>query len=225
MLEATLDDVWVLANQVTDFLLNGNNLIIITVALIILAFLFYYFRGRKPETTDIREMIRADRGPLEKIAFFIPVYHGYREREDRREADKVLRDFLAKKLKDVKKEFKEAYRDAMAADMSGLSGKLDSAIALFDKLEAKITHADYGYASFWGALKIREEELDRMYDFDNLLVKQPEELGKKVAGVADAIVSENIKSTEKALGNLIKELRQLDKIFDERKGFMLKISR
>jgi hypothetical protein len=213
-----------IANWLTDFLLKDDRFIWVTLALIAFAFAAYYFRGRKPETKDLRETIRADRSLVEKIAFYIPVYHGYREREDRRDADKLLRDYVARKLKDVQKDLKEVYRSAMAADLTELSAKLDSAIALFDKLRSRIEHADYGYASLWGALKIREEELDRMYELDERLVKYPEVLSARVEALSRAVESENIKKASTALADLVADLRKFDKAFGERKDYILKVS-
>ena len=34
----------------------------------------------------------------------------------------------------------------------------------------KVNHASYGYSGFFDVVKVREESLDRMIDFDNKLV-------------------------------------------------------
>jgi len=46
---------------------------------------------------DIRQRVKEDQGILKKIQMFVPGFRGYRQREDLRDADRMLRDQLAKK--------------------------------------------------------------------------------------------------------------------------------
>ena len=50
--------------------------------------------------TDLYEQIKGDRGRIESFVGKIPGYKGYKEKEMRREADKMLREALARRLEE-----------------------------------------------------------------------------------------------------------------------------
>ena len=43
---------------------------------------------------DYRVKVKTQKSTLEKIMGYIPLYHGYKEKELRRESDKILRNFI-----------------------------------------------------------------------------------------------------------------------------------
>ena len=59
---------------------------------------------------DIRQRVSEDQGVLKKIQMFIPGFRGYRQKEDLRDADRMLRDQLVKKLSLQRKQVEGARR-------------------------------------------------------------------------------------------------------------------
>jgi len=43
---------------------------------------------------------------------------------------------------------------------------MDRLLAKIERVNEKVNHASYGYAGFFDAIKIKEEHLDRMMDYD-----------------------------------------------------------
>jgi hypothetical protein len=131
---------------------------------------------------DPMEQAKSERGLIEKGVSWIPGYKGYKEKEMRRALDKQVRDALAKKL------------DARARKLTSLQGKLLSTGGLLwvddvEKLVARlrtvrdrIKTASYGYSSFFDLTKVKEDDLDRMLQFD-------QELGLQLAAM-DAAFSD-----------------------------------
>ncbi|MEI6290687.1 MAG: hypothetical protein WCP19_09665, partial [Chloroflexota bacterium] len=69
--------------------------------------------------SDFFGRVVGDQDPIRKLASYIPGFNGYLERENRRSADKILRDTVAKR-------FEEQYKrlSALQADLVS-SGQID----------------------------------------------------------------------------------------------------
>jgi hypothetical protein len=136
---------------------------------------------------DLRETVTGALGGFEKLMGKIPGYKGYKDKELRREADKLLRVELAHKLDDQR------------VRMSGLQGELigQGQILFIDDLgraETKlqllidrIKTASYGYAGLFDAVKIKEEQLDALYEFDNQMMDYVDDVAANVDDVSSAI--------------------------------------
>jgi hypothetical protein len=124
---------------------------------------------------------------IEKGVSWIPGYKGYKEKEMRRAVDKQVRDALAKKL------------DARARTLTNLQQKLlaSGGILWMDDIERlvarlrtvrdRIKTASYGYAPFFDVTKVKEDDLDRMIQFDQELGEQMSAVDAAIAGVEVAI--------------------------------------
>ncbi len=150
---------------------------------------------------DILGKARSQQNLLERIAGRIPGFRGYREKELRRDADRIEREHLARQLEECKKTL-----DAWAADASR-SGALDSindietARKRLDKLIARIRYADRGYAGFFDAVKLDEEALSRVYAFDAALLSDVDAIRGALSS-ADAVrgMIERVDSLDAKLG-------------------------
>lgn len=118
------------------------------------------------------------KGLGEKIASYIPGYRGYKQKEVRREADKLLRDFMVKRLKKARSHLKTVLREVAESDAVGLFKGLNRISAILDGVISKIEHADYGYAGFFDLIKVREADLDKLMDYDYRLLGTCEEISR-----------------------------------------------
>lgn len=139
--------------------------------------------------TDLYEQIKGDRGRIESFLGKIPGYKGYKEKEMRREADKLLRDALARRveeqwrrLPDIQKQLLSSAQIQWLDDIEGATMKLQLFI---DRLKT----ATYGYAGFFDAVRVKEEELDQLYNFDLALDAHVEEITAGVDTLSSAAMS------------------------------------
>lgn len=129
----------------------------------------------------ILDKARAGQGFLEQIANAIPGFQGYREKELRRDADRIEREHLANRLEDVKKTLNTLASDATrSGSLDGLND-IEAARKRLDKVAARIRYADRGYGGFFDAVKIDEAVLERVYQFDLGLVADVEAV-RRAAG-------------------------------------------
>ncbi len=119
---------------------------------------------------DYRHTIEDSKGGLETLASKIPGYRGYKEKEDRRAADKLLREHLADQLNEQQRRLAELQRDLLEGGGLLLVDDLERAVTKVQKLADKVRTASYGYAGLFDEVKVKEEELDALYDFDESML-------------------------------------------------------
>lgn len=139
--------------------------------------------------TDLYEQIKGDRGRIESFAGKFPGYKGYKEKEMRRAADKLLREALARRLEEQWRRLPDFQKQLLSAgqiqwldDIEGATMKLQTFI---DRLKT----ATYGYAGFFDAVRVKEDELDQLYNFDMALDEQVSEITAAVDALASAVMS------------------------------------
>jgi hypothetical protein len=119
---------------------------------------------------DFRHTIEDSKGGLETLALKIPGYRGYKEKEDRRAADKLLREHVADQLSEQQRRLAELQRDLLEGGGLLLVDDLERVVTKVQKLADKVRTASYGYAGLFDEVKVKEEELDALYDFDESLL-------------------------------------------------------
>jgi predicted signal transduction protein with EAL and GGDEF domain len=132
---------------------------------------------------DFQERIEKRRRMLERLTGLIPGYNRYQQLEKRRDADRTNRDILYGDLKEqinALERINIALTDAKKIDNLD---DVDRAIRKLRTVADRIRLADYGVSGFFDALKIEEEELDRMYDFDLSLAEQVKAIRDKVVEI------------------------------------------
>jgi len=132
---------------------------------------------------DFQERIEKRRRMLERLTGLIPGYNRYQQLEKRRDADRANRDILYGDLKeqiDALERLNLALTDAKKIDDLD---DVDRALSKLRTVADRIRLADYGVSGFFDALKIEEEELDRMYDFDLSLAEHVKAIKDKVAEI------------------------------------------
>jgi hypothetical protein len=149
------------------------------------------------------------RNLLERLGAKIPGFKGYLEKELRREVDKMQRDWLASQLDRCRQGVGARIRDW---SRSGNLANLDLASSidkLLDRFGNRIRHADYGYSGFFDAVKIREDELDRIYEFDLGLTERVEDIARRIESLPGT-------ASEPELRSVLSSVEAADHDFDER---------
>jgi hypothetical protein len=115
---------------------------------------------------DLQAKVKSERSVLEKIMGYVPLYHGYKEKELRRESDKILRNFIFQNLDESTQNLKKTQTELVDSDKMKFAGLVDKTITKCDTISQRINHAESGYSGFWDATKIKEDDLDKLYELD-----------------------------------------------------------
>lgn len=153
---------------------------------------------------DFYQKITDMQGTLEDLARKIPGFSGYLEKEDRREADRLLREHITRRYEELLTEFTRVQQGLISR--TGLQ-YMERAQGIDTKLRTFIDRIDTaarGYSGVFDPIKVREDALARLYAFDNSLLVYLDQFAEGVKQLEDA-GSETIDSI----------LTQLDKIMNE----------
>lgn len=138
---------------------------------------------------DLRETVGASLGGFENLVRKIPGYQGYKEKELRREADKLLRMEMAARFDDQRKRLSELQHKLISLAKIEFLDDLERAVMKLQLLIDRVKTASYGYAGLFDAVKVKEEQLDALYEFDNQMLGFVDEVASDVDQVASAITA------------------------------------
>ena len=119
----------------------------------------------------ILDKARAGQNLLERIMNKVPGFKGYRERDLRRDADRLQREHLASELEHCKKALNDLAMKASREGALDAINDIETARKRLDKVIARIRYAERGYSGFFDTVKVDEAVLARVYDFDLALIE------------------------------------------------------
>ena len=167
---------------------------------------------------DLREHIRAQEGGLERLMRKIPGFAGYKDREERRQADQMQRAHVADSLARERDRIASVAQQQMSSgSLQGLDA-LDKVQGLCDRVIDRIRHAAQGYGAFFDAVRIDVEALDRVYEHDLGLLTDVAAVSEAITALATAAQSQEPLGPR--LAAVESQLRQLDQKLDNRTRVM-----
>lgn len=157
---------------------------------------------------DMYDKIEGESTILGKIASKIPGFSGYIEKSRRREADQMLRETIAARLEEVRIQLAGVHqmlsRDIIKAiDHAEPLGQADTRLM---GLIGKVRDAPQGYAGFFDAVKVKEDDLARVYAFDESILAYSDQIAADVNAVEKAVdMDGDISSSIRALDSTLRE--------------------
>jgi hypothetical protein len=149
---------------------------------------------------DLRETIQEHLGGLEELVSKIPGYSGYKAKETRREADKLLRMEIARQLDEQRRRLADLQVQLISTGQIEYLDDVDRAVTKLQGLVDRIKTASYGYAGLFDAVKVKEEQLDALYEYDNALLEHATTVKGRVNELVTAV------DTGEGIGSTIREL-------------------
>ncbi|MDX1813320.1 MAG: hypothetical protein R3319_00855 [Candidatus Bathyarchaeia archaeon] len=157
----------------------------------------------------------------ERIVAAIPGFRGYKEKELRRESDKLVRNHLHLKLSESKDDLKTVFQKLSDRRYFDVITDMDRLMAKVDRVTEKVNHASYGYAGFFNIVKVTEENLDRMIDFDNKLVDEADGLAADIDAFKAEIAKGETKNVKGRVQSVTDKVETFEETFDKRAEVIL----
>ena len=132
---------------------------------------------------DFFQKVNSQQDPFKKLASFIPGFKGYIERQNRRDADKVLRDTVARRFEDHWRRASQLQSDLVSNGQISFVDDMEKAAIKLRTFIDKISTAPRGYSGMFDAVKINEEELESIYQFDAAFFDLAEQVGRALDNV------------------------------------------
>jgi hypothetical protein len=166
---------------------------------------------------SLLDNVKDEMSDLEKLLAKIPGYKGYKEKEQRREADKLLRDHIVNRLRTVKTKLDGLQTDLISAGKIDLLDETGSAATQLQTFIDRLRTASYGYAGLFDAARIKEDDLDRVYEFDASLLSYADRLDSAIVSAREGVEGEDTRSLILMLRDLA---REANATFDERQDVL-----
>ena len=176
------------------------------------------------DKNDVTSNVQGQMNLPEKIASFIPGFRGYKEKELRRESDRLIRNHLYMKLTIEKNELRDIEQKLADRRYFDVLTDMDRLLAKMDRVVEKVNHASEGYSGFFDAVKVREENLDHMIDFDNKLLDGANALTTEIDAFKADLASGVTTNLKTRVQNVTDKLESLENTFDQRNEVILGVN-
>lgn len=168
---------------------------------------------------DVIGRVEEQRNAVEKLIESIPGWGGYQKRQKRRQADKLLREALATKLREQRQRLTAAQKKLISRGRLDLVDDVENAVTQLKTFTDRIRFASYGYAGLFDAVKIEDEELQRLYDFDAALLDYAERLDAANQHLQEAISEDS--RVEETLDIIQQIVQEANAAFEQREHVLL----
>jgi len=155
--------------------------------------------------SDILGRIREEQDIFGKLLGKIPGFNGYFDREQRRSADKLLRETVAARYEEQWRRVSSLQRDLISQGGLAYVDDLEAAAIKLRQFVDRIKTASYGYAGFFDAVKIQSEELESLYQYDLWLLTLIDEIGRAIDNVESSIGTDGLPASIRHLTRLAQE--------------------
>jgi hypothetical protein len=164
--------------------------------------------------SEFFDKVSSQTDPFKKLIGHIPGFSGYVERQNRRDADKLLRDTVAQRFEELWKRCSNLQTDLVASGAIQFVDDMEKAAIQLRTFVDKISAAPRGYSGLFDAVKINEKELETLYQFDLAFF----DLAGQVSGALDNVEASlaDESALPAAIRNLISSSRLAVETYNKR---------
>jgi hypothetical protein len=170
-------------------------------------------------TGDLTEKIQASQNKFEQLVSRLPGYSGYKAKEQRREADELLRLQVARRYEEQHRRLGSVQYNLSSQGRLDAMMSLERAGSKLQLLIDRLRSASYGYAGWFDAIKVDEEALDRLYDFDRAMLDGVDEIAALLDRAEDAAQSPEYSAG--AAAELTAAIERLNNTFSQRQDAII----
>jgi hypothetical protein len=167
------------------------------------------------------DRVKTQTGLLEKIELVVPGFHGYKEKEMRRESDKLIRNQIYQRLSDAEASAKDIYRSLVNQGANDSWDDTDHLLARLDRIMERVNHSEYGYSGFFDSTKVREPDLDRMMGYDMQLIQMADNVTSAIQALRDSVDNGRIQEAKGKVGDALKSVDAIENAYNGRKDIIV----
>ena len=168
---------------------------------------------------DIIGQVEGERGFLERVADKIPGFRGYLDKEKRRDADKLLRDSIARQFEAQLRRLPDIQMQLVGGAGILYVDDLERAVTKLQMFVDRVKTTPRGYAGFFDAIKVKEDDLERLYHWDEQLLGEADKLAAEIDAVGAAASSGG--EVGPAVQSLVGAAASLNELYSKRESVLL----
>lgn len=155
---------------------------------------------------------------LQRLLHMIPGYTGYQAMEQRRDADKALRTYLAQQFAGERQSLERLAQQVASRGQIEYSERIEQINQALTLFIARLESAPRGYTGWFDAAPITTTDLDQIYEFDAKLADSVPLLREQLAYAVTTFESGG--DFDEALHSLRHFVDNLNIQFDARQSFL-----
>ena len=154
---------------------------------------------------DVYQNVTSSMDIFKKIGSKIPGFKGYVERQNRRDSDKLMRDTIYRRFREFESRVSDLQVEFVNQGEIKYTDDLEKAALRLRTFADRVRTAPRGYSSLFEAVKINEEELAKLYEYDATLLDKSEEVGRAIDNVQASIGTDGLPASIRNLQTLSKD--------------------
>ncbi|NIM92644.1 MAG: hypothetical protein GTO18_02880 [Anaerolineales bacterium] len=170
------------------------------------------------DMSDPLDKITEGKDLIGKIRNTLSQYVGYFDRENRREADKILRENIAMRYEEQWSRVSAIQRQMIGLGKLEYLDDLEEAAIKMRIFTDRLRRAEYGYAGFFDAVRINSDELEKLYEYDIALLENVDDVTRAVDNVEASLETDGLPASIRHLVGLCQEALET---FDRRSEVIL----
>jgi hypothetical protein len=164
------------------------------------------------------ERVQESESYLERLMLALPGFRGYKVKEQRREADRKVRDYVYDSLQRSRDDLMSCLKALTDNKLSELVEPMNHLVAKLDYVANKINRASYGYAGFFDSIRIEEPDLNRMISYDTQLMDLSVKLSEVVTSFRSDLMQSKLDVIRNSQLQVDGSIRNLELAFSQRKS-------
>ena len=150
----------------------------------------------------------------------LPGFRGYKLREERREADRIVRSYVYDSLEHSRDDLMSSFQTLVDNKLGELVEPMNRLVAKLDRVAEKINRASYGYAGFFDSVRVEEPDLDRMLAYDTQLVDLARKFSEMTTLFRSNLTQKKFDDARNSQLQLDDAIGGLELAFDRRKAII-----
>jgi hypothetical protein len=150
----------------------------------------------------------------------LPGFRGYKLKEQRREADRIVRSYIYDSLEHSRDDLTRCFQTLTDNKLTELIEPMNRLIARLDRVAEKVNHASYGYTGFFDSVRIEEPDLDRMLGFDTQLMDLARKFAEMTTSLRTELTQNKLENAQNMQLQLDGSISSLELTFDQRKSII-----
>lgn len=167
--------------------------------------------------SDLLQRVISQQDPLKKLLAKLPGFKGYYARADRRSADKLFRETVADKFQVQWQRISSIQRDLVTTGHIDVLDEIEIGAIRLRQFIDRVKTAAYGYSGFFDPVKINEEELEKIYQYDLTLLAMADEVASAIDNLEASVDSDGFPAS---IRNLNQKAQDCLDAFNQRNEIM-----
>jgi hypothetical protein len=167
---------------------------------------------------QILSKVSGGRDLITNIISKVPGFSGYIDRQERRSSDKLLRETISARFDEQWGRVSTLQQDFISQGEIAYLDDLEKSAIKLRTFADRVRTATRGYSGFFDAVKVNEAELERLLQYDNVLLEMSDEVGRAIDHVQASIGTDGLNA---AIRNLTTISQQCIDAFNKREEVIL----